>query len=734
MENPDMLNFWFRGDDKMFRLIRQNERRDCGAAALAMISQFFGKNVAVPIIAEYIKVDQQGASIYGILDGAAKLQLEGCAYEGAIHEMIESFESGEISLPVIARIVNSFAYEHYVVIYKISSKWIYIADPGEGKYKLSYEKFADCFLGQIICFKKQSEYKKENINKKNGLREYAVEVLKSPKRIMGIWFLSLITTAIGLVSAFLYQYLVDYLLVDGVANNEMYIFAFLLVAAMLLYCVRFAVHIIRGKLLTKFNKHIQEILNMQYFDSLLNLNKEFYDNHSVGELIERNNDVEKVHEAVSQLFLGIMLDVVVVICTGCFLIKTNIMLALIVYLLVGCYLIVTLITRKPLEKYKKELMIQSGNMTSYNTETIHNMELIKSTNAQDKILDKLKEMFRSIHLLTVKLSMLSMSKDGLIELLYGVGSLLILWIAMKNMNVGMLTLGTFMSFSALTSYFMEPIQKIFVIQEVIQSGKLAAQRLQDVTKRSREDVGGESFSNGNIYVDNIQFRYGNRDIILDKLSFNIEKGEKIAIVGPSGCGKSTLLKLLVGFYEIERGYIYINEVNLQDINKKSLRENIGYLSQETELFADTIRNNLLFGNNRIIEDEEIISVLDACGCSFVFDSQFGLDTMLDEYGANLSGGQRQRLGIVRTLLRCPAILLLDEATSALDSKSEQKIIDYINSLDCTVIMCAHRLTTIQNCDQIIYMEEGTVLEVGRHNTLLSKKQKYAELWIAQGVV
>ncbi len=318
-------------------------------------------------------------------------------------------------------------------------------------------------------------------------------------------------------------------------------------------------------------------------------------------------------------------------------------------------------------------------------------------------------------------------------------SLVILWIGSYLVMTDRMTLGSLLAFNALTIYYLDPIERLINIQPTLQSSFVAARRISEITDLETES---ELYTTKKTYsfkrdidIENVYFQYGFRNTVLKNINLNIKKGQKIAIVGESGSGKSTIGKLLNRYYVASNGKIMLDYLNINDIDLSNLRKNIGYVSQDTFLFADTIKNNLLHGSNKNKSEYDII---EACRLADALDfiqklpDQF--NTMLEKEGANLSGGQAQRLSLARTFLKDPDIYIFDEATSALDSLTENKIMHHIDLLSehgKTVIIISHKLSTIKNADKIYVLNDGEIVESGTHDALIQLDGVYNNLWKLQ---
>lgn len=727
---------------KKIHLIKQHDEKDCGAACLSMILEYYGKKLPIASIREAIQVDQYGANIYGMIDGAKKNGLIASGLEGTVEEMITGINDNTIQLPIIIRIVNREFYEHYVIISKFANSKFTIYDPDIGKRKLSVKELNECFLGQVITFEKDTCFKSEN-KRVSNISRFVKMIMRQKLLLLIVALISLAIIAIGLSGTFLFRFLIDNVLSNlsdiTAINENLDIFAVLITALAGLYVLKLIVQMLRGKLLTMMSKNIDLSLMLGYFDHLTELPMRFFDTRKTGEIMSRFNDAGKIRDAISGAALTLMIDTTMVVTCGILLYQISPNLFIIAIITFFIYMLIAAIYVKPIEKVNRQMMEEDAQFNSYIKESIDGMETVKTSKAENIIKNKTVSLFNKFLNENIKGSLISLSKDALIEFFTSFSSLIILWIGAIQVIDGSISLGQLITFTTLLSYFLDPVQNLVNLQNNLQTAIVAADRLSDIMDLSAERNGTliPDTPLSQIAFDTVTFRYGNRPLVLDGLSFKAGKGQQIALVGESGCGKSTIAKLLQGLYFPETGSVSINNISSEKLSLSWLRGQIAFVPQNTFLFSDTVRNNLTLGiqADQIPSDEEIYQILDMCCCQFIKELPFGLDSLLEENGANLSGGQRQRLSIARALLRNPKLLILDEATSALDTITENKIQNAIrlNYPDIIIVMIAHRLSTIRHCDTIIVLDKGNLIEQGTHTELLHLGNRYAQLWSKQNI-
>lgn len=774
--------------------IQQHDEKDCGAACLSMICEYFGAKFTLARLRELIKVDSQGANIYGLVQGASQLGLDALPLQGSAEEFVEGIENKEIGFPFIARIVNEDMFEHFIVVYGIKKGKFIVGDPGKNRIiKMSAQTFFEQWQGQLVTFSKRDDFQEVN-ERKGTLRKYFKFILAQKKMLVFVFIMSIIITGINMFGSLIFQYVLndsvqmvsdagidieddcddenctddehnheaseedtldendehndhDHADVDEHSDEGSSFDKFLFklesklevifknintvcITIILMYIFKMLLSVLRGYILAITAKKVDIPLTFSYYDHLIDLPADFHQNRNTGELMSRFYDTSKIRDAISATTLTIMLDTIMAIGCGVILFRMSSTLFLITLGIVLVYGTIMVLFRKPIRNVNHRIMEDEARVTSYLKETVDGISTIKAYNSETVAKNKSKKLYTKFIDSNVKGSLVFNYQESIVGAIASIGIVVLLWVGTHLVLHEVISLMDLFMFYYLIEYFLNPISNLINLQPELQTAFVAAERLDDVVEAKLEDRDGETLQqvNGDIAINNVDFRYGNRELVLNNVNMTFKKGTKTAIVGESGCGKTTIAKLLLAFFKPEQGEISIDNNSLYKYSVDSIRDRIAYVPQDIFFFADTVYNNLTCGDESITR-EEVERVCKLCSADeFIHSLPMEYDTMLEENASNLSGGQKQRLAIARALLRKPSVLIMDEATSNLDSVTELGIRNTIDELskDITCIIIAHRINTIKNCDYIYVMDKGCVMEEGKHDELMELNGLYSE--------
>ncbi|NUI60262.1 peptidase domain-containing ABC transporter [Bacillus amyloliquefaciens] len=712
---------------KKYHCVKQMDEKDCGAACLSTIARQYGSKLSITYIRDIAGTDTQGTSVLGMVKAAEQLGFSAKAVR-AEHAAFDQ----SITLPAIAHIVIDQQLLHYVVIHKISKEKIIIADPGKGLIKYKKDDFLKIWTGILILLTPTEAYEKQK-EIRNISSDIFRLILQQKSLIIHTFLASFIITIFGILGTFYFQTIIDQILPNGLSNT----LHILSIGLLIMYLFKVFLIGFRQYMMSLLGQKLSITIMFGYFKHVLSLPMKFFSNRKVGEIISRFTDANKVIDAVVSASLSILLDTIMLIMVGIFLYLQNATLFLITLAFVPLYILTVWIFIKPYANINNTEMENNAQLTSKIVETLNGIETVKAYNAEYMMTFETEKRFVKYLRSAFKHGVIDNLQSSIKMFLDLASGALILWIGSTQVMKGNLTIGQLITYNALLTYFLNPLQNIIGLQSKFQSASVASKRLGEIIEQDPEIKDNEkritsiSSITGPIVFNKINFRYGTRRLILKNIALQIQKGEKVAFVGESGSGKSTLTKLLMKFYAAESGEILINGYHINDIHTNALRESISYIPQESHFIQGSILENLLLGNSGSFTFEEIIEVCKQTKVhDFIDHLPMRYDTLIEENGSNLSGGQKQRLAIARALLRKPNILIMDESTSNLDTTTEQGIskMIYDQTYNITTIIIAHRLSTIMNCDKIFVMENGEIKESGSHHDLLMKKGKYYELW------
>ena len=715
---------------KKYYCIRQQEQKDCGCACLATVFKQFGLKIPIYKIRDLAKTDLYGTSVYGLTMAAEKL---GCSAKAFMFDEKEQLLTNkDLPLPAIAHVILDKRYQHFVVIQKIDKNSLLIADPAHGMRKMSPEEFFKIWTGVLLLITKKTPFETEP-PKKGLVRQFLQLISPHKALLINIFLSSILITALGIVSSFYFQFLLDTVIPNDL-KSTLTVFSIGLLVVVLFNSLAKA---FRQQIFLHFSQKLDISLMLNYYNRLIGLPMEFFQSRPTGDVISRLDDVYKIRNAISGATLTILIDGFMAIVGGITLFCESHYLFLITLAPLAAYLIIVFAFNKLIEKKNHELMQSQAKVTAYLVECLTGIETIKSYTAESNVKGNIEQKFIEFVKGIFNLGFVNNIQNSLKITVKAVFGIVILWIGTVQVLDGKIPVGLLLTFNALLAYFLTPIENIVSFQATFQSAKVAAKRLEEIVGTSLEkEIGGEKDKlqpqnmGGDIEFRNAFFRYGARKETLKDINLIIKDGSKTALVGKSGSGKTTLAKLLMNFYPLESGQILINGVNIRDISLDSLRSRIAYVSQDDFLFNDTLLENLRFANPGAKYEEIIEACKKARIHEYITTLPLRYNTLVEENGTNLSSGQKQRLALAKAILKNPDVFILDEATSNLDAKTEREVMETIREavVGKTCIFIAHRLATISECSQVVVMNEGKIEECGPIEDLIQAGGPFAQLW------
>ncbi|UUF15829.1 MULTISPECIES: peptidase domain-containing ABC transporter [Flavobacterium] len=720
---------------KKFINYKQADFKDCGPTCLKIIAKHYGKTINIQELRDSSETTREGSNLLFLSDAAEKIGFR------TLGVKLNAERLEEAPLPCILH----WNKNHYVVLYKIKKGTYYISDPGFGLIEYNKKDFLKFWIGNnaddstkegiallIEATPKffQSEFDKED-NKGLGFGMLSQYVLRYKSFLIQLSIGLLASSLLQLIFPFLTQSIVDV----GIQNQNIHFIYLILFAQLFLFAGRTGLELIRGWILLHLSTRINISLISDFFIKLMNLPISFFDVRMTGDIMQRINDHRRIEKILTTSSLNVLFSVINMFVLGGVLAYFNLKIFLVFFAGSILYFgwITLFLKRREVLDYKR--FAEVSQEQSKVMELINGMQEIKLHNAEKQKRWGWEYVQARLFRVSIKGLVLEQTQSIGSSVINELKNIFIIFLSAKLVIDGSITLGMMLAISSIVGSLNGPITQLIEFVRELQDAKISLARLSEIHEKEDEtqqeihqtnDVPYDS----NIEIKNLSYRYLGSDIpVLDDLSLVIPANKVTAIVGVSGSGKTTLMKLLLKFYEPEKGEINIGSSQLKNISQKAWRSNIGAVMQEGYIFSDTIANNIAFGVDKV-DKERLVYAADVANIKeYISELPLGYNTKIGAEGTGMSTGQKQRLLIARAVYKNPEILFFDEATSALDANNEKEIMRKLDIFfkNKTVIVIAHRLSTVMNADQIVVLQKGKIIEIGSHSSLVEQKGNYFEL-------
>lgn len=718
----------------------QHDQMDCGPACISMVASVYGKNYPIEYLKENAHITREGVSLLGISEASEEIGLKTHSVKISTTGLINNKE-----------IIPSILYwnqRHFVVLYKITKSFFtgksifHIADPKHGKIKLTQEKLEKSWIfdgdNGIALFLTPTEkfYQKEAPKKDSIEIKYLFNHLRPFKKQLIIMFLLLfLGSGLTLVLPFLTEALID----KGVNKKDLNFISLILFAQLSLFTGSMMISIIRNWLLLHIGTYLSINIISDFLKKMLRLPLKFFDTKLMGDFQQRIQDNHRIEDFLTSQSLTTFFSIITFTVFFSVLWYYDFKI-LFVYLVMTSISIIWsffwLKKRKILDYFRFQQRSENQESIYEILNGITEIKLNQFENYKIKEWENIQKKLFKLNSKILKLDQIQLSGFDFINQLKNI---LVTFLAATYVVDGGMSLGMLLSISYIIGQMNAPINQLISFFRSMQDAKLSLDRLNEVHNHKEEENKGQIqlFNNNEnnlikgIYINNLSFQYEGpkSPFVLKDINLFIPEGKITAIVGASGSGKTTLIKLLLRFYDPILGDIYYNQDNILNISAKSIRENTGVVMQDGFIFSDKIGRNIATKDKKINKTKLLKAVKTANILDFVESLPLKYNTKIGSTGNGLSGGEKQRILIARAVYKDPHYIFFDEATSALDSENEKIIHNNLQDFfkNKTVVIIAHRLSTVKNADNIVVLKKGKIAEIGNHQQLVHNRADYFNL-------
>lgn len=706
--------------------VLQMESVECGAAALSIILGHHGKFVPLEKLRIACGVSRDGLKATNIIKAAKEFGLEAKGYSKSIEKLMQ------IQTPSII----FWNFNHFLVLEGFTKKKVYLSDPAQGRYQVTHDEFDEAYTGVVLTFNPGEKFEKGN-EKRGLMSSLAARISNSKLSIIYLILASLFLVIPGLVIPSFIKIFIDKYLINGYSGFVMPLLLImggvLIVNSVLVYIQQYYLLKLETKLaLTTSSKFLWHVFHLPIV---------FFTQRYSGEIGNRVSLNDKVAKLLSGDLANAVLNIIVVIFYAFLMFSYDIPLTLIGIFMAGINVMVLRYVSTARKDGNRRLSNENGKLLGTTTSGISMIETLKASGRENDFFTNWVGYLAKVMNAQQELGWLTIRLNAIPPLVTSLTTTFILGVGALRIMDGEMTLGALVAFTYLMSNFISPVNQLISVGAMLHETESDMNRIDDVINYEVDDQFKEVQNGkpivktemdnklvGYFEMKNVTFGYNTTlPALIENFNLKLKPGNRVALVGGSGSGKSTVAKIASGLHKPWNGEILLDGKNREEIPRNIITESLAVIDQDVLIFNGTIKENISFWDTTISDKSIIQSARDAAIHDVIASRSDAYDSSVLEGGSNFSGGQRQRLEIARALATNPSILVMDEATSALDPTAEKVVMDNIKKRGCTCLIVAHRLSTIIDCDEIIVMEYGKIVERGTHHELMKKNGAYSKL-------
>lgn len=705
-------------------VVMQLEALECGAACLAMILAYYEKWIPLEQVRMDCGVSRDGSNAKNVLKAARNYGLTASGYR-----MEPEALKNNGKFPCIVH----WEFNHFVVVNGFKGGKVYINDPARGEVKMAEEQFDKGFTGIVLMFEPGEDFKPEGA--KRSMLSYAKKrLIGAGSAIVFVLLTTIISSLMGIITPGFSRVFMDKLLGGG---NPTWVMPFL-IAISVFSVLQILVSVFTDVYSLRINGKMAAVGNTTYLWKVLRMPMEFFSQRMAGDIQQRMSTNAGIASTLINIFAPAVINIGMMVFYLVVMLRYSVVLTVVGLSSILVNLITARIVSRKRVNITRVSMRDSGKLYGLTVGGIEMIETIKASGAEDGFFQKWAGYQANVNTATIKALKLG-SYMGLIpEIVASISNALILILGVYFAMTTDFTVGSILAFQGFLSSFTAPVSELISASQSITEMRTEMERVEDVMEYPAdvnydeviEDSTDTDYAKlgGNVELRNVTFGYSRlAEPLIENFSMTVKPGSKVAFVGASGCGKSTLSKLITGLYKPWSGEILFDGKPADEIDRNVFTSSVAVVDQDIILFEDSLSANIRMWDGSIEDFEVILAARDAQVHNDIMQRQGGYNYKILENGKDFSGGQRQRLEIARVLAQDPTILILDEATSALDAKTEYDVVKSIKDRGITCIIVAHRLSTIRDCDEIIVLDGGKVVERGTHSELMAMGGYYTEL-------